>query len=837
MGIPLGNLLPSSITRNLILVAASGIIPVLFVILFSGVELREEMITEAGNTALRLGENVTDQQANIALAARQLLVTLSLCPEVQKLDAAACTTIFRELLRQNPQYANITLLDKQGNVLASALPFAAANFAGQKHVRDAIATKDFSPGEYRIGQVSAVPIFAFAFPVQDALGQLQAVLTTSLQLRRYHVLFDKSHLPRGSILSLLDRDGRRLFFYPPNDSNPLGEKISPDIWATYIAKDEGIEKHTGADGIRRIYAFHQLRLEPEASPYMVISVGVPESEVFAAADALTRKHLAWLGLAALLSFLMAWSIGRYGIVNRLSRLATLASALGKGNLTVRTGMADASGSLGTVARAFDGMAEAMQLREKERDSVAAALRQSEERYRSMVEEQAELVSRSAPDGTFLFVNEGYCRFFGKDKEEIIGSNWFTAAFEDDLPMIRERLALLGPDNPIVHIENRNRNAAGEIRWMQFSNRALFDAHNAICEIQSVGRDITERKQTEEALIQARDHALYANRIKTEFLANMSHEIRTPLNGVMGMLQLLALECSGTTQAEYVRLAQESSKRLLRLLNDILDISRIDAEKLPLVPEPFRLVDLLAEAVGLFAQNARDKGLGLTWEVSGDGSQTLLGDQARIMQILFNLVGNAVKFTAKGEVNVASHVLTQPSAPSRAQLLITVRDTGPGIADADLTRLFHPFTQADSSYTKKYQGAGLGLAIVRRLALLMGGSVCVDTQEGQGTTFYVNVMVERPGEKQPENDATSPVRAVGRGRPLRILMADDDVTSLVAGQAHARKRRPYRARGRQRQGGPGAPGAGRFRPHGNGRADAGDKRRGCHPGHPDRTGRP
>lgn len=267
-----------------------------------------------------------------------------------------------------------------------------------------------------------------------------------------------------------------------------------------------------------------------------------------------------------------------------------------------------------------------------------------------------------------------------------------------------------------------------------------------------------------------------NKAKSAFLANMSHEIRTPLNGVFGMLQLLGMEPLTDDQLQCVTMAKESSQRLLRLLNDILDISRIDADKLEIISAQFSPKDLLEETIAMFARTADSKGVSLSYEYERTIPETLVGDQARILQVLFNLVGNAVKFTEQGEVMMTSAFTRIEADPTQGMLLLIVSDTGPGIPDDRLSSLFHPFAQADTSFTRKYQGAGLGLAIVRRLVALMGGTICVDSNEGKGSTIYVTFKV---GLIEATRSEPAPTTAPKRntGLHFHILAADDDELSL------------------------------------------------------------
>ena len=272
----------------------------------------------------------------------------------------------------------------------------------------------------------------------------------------------------------------------------------------------------------------------------------------------------------------------------------------------------------------------------------------------------------------------------------------------------------------------------------------------------------------------------ANRAKSEFVANMSHEIRTPINGILGMTQL-ALDTPLTAeQREYLSAASASAEALLTVVNDILDFSKIDAGKLTLETIPFRLRKLLHDTFRTLSATASEKGLELTCEVAGDVPDRLTGDPGRLRQILLNLLSNALKFTHSGEVAIS--VSLAAPAGERCTLRIEVRDTGIGIASENQSLIFKAFSQADSSTTRRFGGTGLGLTISRQLVELMKGTIEVESQPGQGSTFRVTVEVGVGTGHPLQPDATD----LARLRALRVLVADDHagsrriVESIMAG---------------------------------------------------------
>ncbi|RDV04074.1 ATP-binding protein [Undibacter mobilis] len=351
-------------------------------------------------------------------------------------------------------------------------------------------------------------------------------------------------------------------------------------------------------------------------------------------------------------------------------------------------------------------------------------REAEVRARSLLEAQGDLIVRRDTQGLLTYANDAWCQFAGQSRADVLGR-------PDTLSIVDQGEIIVLADGTRAH--DQKIDTPQGPRWVAW--RDVTVRSEAGTETQSVGRDVTDR-------VEARDLAEAASHAKSRFLATVSHEIRTPLNGLLGMTDLLLDTPLTPEQLNYARAAKASGETLLTLIEEVLDFSRIEAGRLDLAPAAFTLLPLVEETIELLAPRAQDKGIAICSFIDERLPAAVIGDAARLRQVLLNLAGNAVKFTETGGVTV----IVEPGANEGA-VRFSVRDTGIGLAPEDQERIFRDFEQADTSSSRRFGGTGLGLAISKRIVERMNGTLHVDSAPGQGATFSFSIDLP-PAESDP-----------------------------------------------------------------------------------------
>ncbi len=647
--------------------------------------------------------------------------------------------------------------------------------------------------------VTSEPFASVGIPIEDNQSQeVRGVLIARIRLQK--IWGDIVGRPFAGMGALFITDHVGMVVAHPNPSVVLRGTIVD------LAVCNGVQ--AGISGGKVVRSCNPFRL---GNQEFFVVVEMPFHE------AMGLSYQAFSAMAVFLVFFLVISlyIG-FALVRRvvgpIESLAETAQAISRGDLD-RKASEEGTDEIGALAVAFNSMVARLLHDIDERKRAEAALHFSEERYRAITTTAQDAILMIDSDGRLSLCNPAAERIFGYTEGELVGHELERLlAPESGNAFFRQWLAEFrqtgrGPGaGRTIELEAARKD--GRTFPIELSLATMTMVGNGGWSAIGIARDVTRRKQDEAALVRARaelelrveertaelagankelqdeivvrkqaeDAAAKANKAKSEFLANMSHEIRTPMNGIIGYTDLLLGVELPEAQRSHLCMVKTASMRLLDIINDILDFSKIEAGKLMLDFSPFSLREMLDEALKILAINSTAKGLELVYRVRDDVPDGLEGDSGRLRQVFVNLVGNAVKFTQRGEVAVSVEVAERRDDDS-VELLFMVRDTGEGIAEDKKALIFESFSQADASMTRRFGGTGLGLAISSQLVQLMGGKIWVESRLGEGSTFRFTALFRQQPSAAMKLAAVAPERL--RRRSALIVVENSTSRHFLA----------------------------------------------------------
>jgi signal transduction histidine kinase/HAMP domain-containing protein len=764
----------SSLRCRLIVLVLLAVIPAFGVILHSAASHRDLTAEQVQKNALRAVRAIAAEHDRFFESAHQFLIMLSRLPQVRENDKAGCRRILAGLLE--PLYLDLGVADLKGNSTCTALPSTSSLIRARgSHQARVIETHDFSAGTIRSDVSTGKTLLEFGYPVMDSPGTPRAIVMAAMNLSWVTRLAVERHLYAGATYTLINNSGTVLLRYPETgdwEGKPIFEKTFIETMASH--DNEKSFESVGADGVQRLFALSQLRNTPGGQPVYAV-IDIPVVAAFDEANRILVRNLVTLGLLSALTLTAAWFGADIFVLRRIRDIVATTEKVAGGELAARTKLPYQGSELGQMARAFDDLAQTLEQREAEANASERQINKQRQQQRilfdlnlavtstldvstvlnTLLQQLSGLFPLRAATVSWIDAQTGELKpIVYRNLDD--GAPAQSCASEEGLPLVvlkqQTVLALLN-----AHLDPRTTHPEffrqhGFVSYLglplivkreSLGVLSFYTTHDHKFGPEEISFINTLVNATAMAIYnsrlyeQTRNQAVQletSNRIKDEFLGVMSHELRTPLNVIMNYAEAMKMGALGNMSSEQERGTEKiwiQAGHLLSLINGILEITKIESGSVILHKEQFELAEFISETRSDYVM-PMEKHLTIDWEYPAN-LPVIVSDRLKLKQIVTNLINNAIKFTDDGSVTVSFELLDQGRT-----LEIAVRDTGLGITEDLLPFIFDKFRQIDSTTTRHYSGAGLGLYIVKVFAGLLEGSVEAHSKVGEGSVFTVRV---------------------------------------------------------------------------------------------------
>lgn len=791
---------PLSLRGRLLLSITITITPVIALILYTAWEERSRALLDAERQTRQAAIAVADEHRRLIAEAQRLLADLAIVPEIRSMTPSpACGKRLSRVLRHNPVYGNIIVVNTEGDMLCTGIAHPGhLNFSDRIWFRRTEATRQFSVGEYLNSKLTGLPSLGLGYPLRSQKGQFVGVISSVIDLTWLKQMLENLPLPKDSVMVVVDPYGTVLIREPDPEGKWTGKPAPPlgDIEMTNAGTCKGFTEVLGQDGILRLSAIEPLQMMGRKCAY--IRVGMSKQQLYEPIERRLWRYLIAITLFVLFSFGGTWIGGERLILRRFRTLSAAAQRFGKGDFSARGNLPQSQDEIGQLAATFDVMASNIERREQLIVTTDSALKRAN-RALTVLSAGNRAMLRAASEQSLL---DEICRILVEQGGHPIAWVGYAEAGMRIRPVASHGAESRSLDprcltfNPAmssdaapgiaIHTKMPVMQQTSDPNWQPFAcmissdcqavlsipltaDGEVFGVLSIYSREQAEAFDTGEIELLEEAAADLafgigriqdqilRREAESANKIKSEFLANMSHELRTPLNAIIGFSDILKDGLIGELtrqQEEYVTDIYHSGHHLLALINDILDLSKIEAGKMALDLETQQVATLLENSLSVIREKAAARHIRLLCHVK-ERLPSIRLDARKTKQILYNLLSNAIKFSpndapvtitagrvSRREIehwssNHSNNLrLPLPTGEFTEFLEISVEDLGIGIKREDAPRLFQPFSQIDASLSRRYEGTGLGLVMVMRMAALHGGTVALASEPRRGSCFTV-----------------------------------------------------------------------------------------------------